>query len=254
MVDACARYGVGSLVNTFVPARAGDAVRVGLFSRVLPEGEGRLQRSGGAYAALAAARALVTGVLVVVAGFAGWISPWLLLAAVVIAAAVGAVLLVARRTGVRVLDAFRALATDRVAVLRLLAPVGVQSAGRLAAAASVAAALGIGAPVAAAVVTILALDLAGLVPLGPGNLGVTSGTIAIAFQRRGLPFSHGLAAGIAFHAVETAVGLAVGIGSVLWLAPYRTPSARRFALRAAAAGSGLALAGALGATVLVSLV
>ena len=122
MVDACARYGVGSLVNTFVPARAGDAVRVGLFSRVLPEGEGRLQRSGGAYAALAAARGLVTGVLVVVAGFAGWISPWLLLAAVVIAAAVAAVLLVARRTGVRVLDAFRALATDRVAVLRLLAP------------------------------------------------------------------------------------------------------------------------------------
>ena len=28
--DACARYGTGSLVNTFVPARAGDAVRLGL--------------------------------------------------------------------------------------------------------------------------------------------------------------------------------------------------------------------------------
>ena len=32
--DATARYGVGSLVNTLVPFRAGDAVRIGLFSRV----------------------------------------------------------------------------------------------------------------------------------------------------------------------------------------------------------------------------
>jgi uncharacterized membrane protein YbhN (UPF0104 family) len=47
--DACARYGAGSLVNTFVPARAGDAVRIGLFSRVLPNRE-RLWTTGCAFA------------------------------------------------------------------------------------------------------------------------------------------------------------------------------------------------------------
>src|SRR6266568_3954469 len=45
--DACARYGVGSLVNTFVPARAGDAVRIGLFARALPT-ERPLLATGGA--------------------------------------------------------------------------------------------------------------------------------------------------------------------------------------------------------------
>src|SRR6476469_1596069 len=39
LTEACARYGAGSLVNTFVPFRAGDAVRIGLFARVLPNRE-----------------------------------------------------------------------------------------------------------------------------------------------------------------------------------------------------------------------
>src|SRR5205823_8682356 len=54
VADACARYGTGSLVNTLVPFRAGDAVRIGLFSRVLPS-EKRLWTTGGAFAALGAA-------------------------------------------------------------------------------------------------------------------------------------------------------------------------------------------------------
>src|SRR5258708_39826158 len=43
---AVARYSVGSLTNTFLPGRAGDAVRVGLFSRVAPGGEGVLAVAG----------------------------------------------------------------------------------------------------------------------------------------------------------------------------------------------------------------
>ncbi|HSP74543.1 MAG TPA: hypothetical protein VLN26_19390 [Gaiellaceae bacterium] len=38
-IDASARYGVGSLANSFVPARLGDGLRLGLFMRTLPEGE-----------------------------------------------------------------------------------------------------------------------------------------------------------------------------------------------------------------------
>src|SRR3954466_3180822 len=53
ITDACARYGAGSLVNTFVPARAGDILRIALFSRALPNKE-RLWTTGGAFAALGA--------------------------------------------------------------------------------------------------------------------------------------------------------------------------------------------------------
>ena len=70
LTDATARYGAGSLVNTFVPARAGDAVRLGLFSRLVA-GDQPLRTTGGAFAALGVARAAVLGVLVVAAAFAG---------------------------------------------------------------------------------------------------------------------------------------------------------------------------------------
>ncbi|MGH3050710.1 MAG: hypothetical protein ACRDLK_11175, partial [Gaiellaceae bacterium] len=85
-------------------------------------------------------------------------------------------------------------------------------------------------------------------------LGIASGTVAVAFQAHGIDFTKGLAAGIAFHAVETAVGIAVGLGSVLWLAPYPSAGIRRMALVGAAASAGLAVAGALSATVLIPLV
>src|SRR5579862_3292753 len=38
LVDACARFGCGSLGNTFLPVRGGDVVRMTLFGRVVPGG------------------------------------------------------------------------------------------------------------------------------------------------------------------------------------------------------------------------
>jgi len=75
-----------------------------------------------------------------------------------------------------------------------------------------------------------------LIPLTPGNLGITSAAIAVALQAQGTSFTNGLAAGIAFHAVETAVGLMLGIASLVWMAPYPSPAARRVALLAGAGG------------------
>jgi len=93
-----------------------------------------------------------------------------------------------------------------------------------------------------------------LLPLTPGNVGFTSGAIAMALHAQGTSFTDALAAGIAFHAVETGVGLMVGVGSLLWLAPYPSPAARRVALLAGAASWAVGLAGAFSATVLVPLV
>src|SRR5207302_1300821 len=79
-----------------------------------------------------------------------------------------------------------------------------------------------------------ALDVSGLIPLTPGNVGIASAAIAIAFRAHGVSFDRGLAAGITLQALETAVGLSIGIASVLWLAPYRSPGLRRAALLSAA--------------------
>ena len=53
LVDACARFGCGSLANTFLPARAGDVVRLSLFGRVVPGG---MLGVAGAVAAFGVAR------------------------------------------------------------------------------------------------------------------------------------------------------------------------------------------------------
>ena len=99
-----------------------------------------------------------------------------------------------------------------------------------------------------------ALDIACLLPITPGNIGVTSATIAMALQAHGTSFTNGLAAGIAFHAIETAVGIMFGIASLVWLAPYPSPAARRVALLAGAGSWVLGIAGAFSATVLAPLV
>src|SRR5947208_5722778 len=125
LTDACARYGAGSLVNTFVPARAGDAVRIGLFSRMLPHRE-RLWTTGGAFAALGAARAVVIAVLVVAGALAGFVPLWPLLVALALVAAGVAAALRARnlQAGNRfshLLDAFRVLGRRPSGAARLVA-------------------------------------------------------------------------------------------------------------------------------------
>ena len=224
LVDATARYGAGSLVNTFVPARAGDALRLALFSRLVP-GQGRLLATGGAFVAVAAARTVVLGGLVTAGAFLGVVPLWPLLVACGIVLAAAALAVRARRSHTHLLDAFRELGRHP----------------------AVAAAVGIHKPVVAAVLILPALDVSGLIPLTPGNIGIASAAIAVAFRAHGVSFSHGLAAGITLQALETAVGLSIGVASVLWLAPYTSPRARRVVLASGA------VAAAVGATVLASL-
>src|SRR5919202_6167801 len=73
--QAAARLGVGSLVNTFAPAKLGDAVKIALCARAI-EGPDRIWTAGGVYAALAAARALTVAALVVAASATGALPLW----------------------------------------------------------------------------------------------------------------------------------------------------------------------------------
>jgi len=75
LLQANAYYGTGSLVNTFVPARVGDAARIALFSRAL-DGPNRLLTTGGAFAAIGAARAVALAMLVIAGAAVGAMPLW----------------------------------------------------------------------------------------------------------------------------------------------------------------------------------
>ncbi len=208
-VDACARYGVGSLVNSLTPAHAGDAVRLALFAKASPDS--RLLTAGKALAGVGIGRLLCTGVLLLAT-----LKPYALL-----------LLLVVPALG------------------RVPAWVTAATVARLGAAAAVAAAVGIPSPFLTALLVVPAIDLAGLIPITPGNIGLKSGAIALALQAQGVDVTTALSTGIAFHAVETLVGLSFGSASALYLSRVPVP---RWAIGGATAAVAAAF---VGTTVLV---
>jgi uncharacterized membrane protein YbhN (UPF0104 family) len=254
---AIACYGTGSLVNSVAPLRLGDAVRIGLFSRTLP-GDGRVWTAGGAFGAVGAARALVLVCVVAAAALTGAVPllPVFTVAGIAIAG-VGIALFARSRTSLsragHVLDAFRALARDRRAAARLVLWVAASAAARLMAAAAAAASVGIHNPFEVGLAIVLAVDAAGTIPLTPGNIGVTTGAIAIALQSHGIGLTVALSAGIAFHAVETLVGLTLGAGSALSLGSPRTNAVRRILVPVTLGVAAVALAAAFGATLVADL-
>ena len=244
--DAAGRYAVGSLVNGIAPAGAGGAVRIGLFSRLLPEGD-RVFTATGIAAAIGIARAPSLAALVVAAAALGAFSLWplLLLGGVVVLAV--AVAWFSRRWVphahvAHLLDAFRALAQRPKRAVSLAGWVTAATAARVVGAVAVAASLGLDRPLEAGLIMVPAMALASAVPSTPGNVGVSSGAVAMALSLVGVGFQEALAVGIAFHAVETLVSITAGLVGMLIVAK---PQVRVPGLRFAGTGAGIALAAAL---------
>jgi glycosyltransferase 2 family protein len=257
-LDAGARYGIGSLINSFAPARLGDVARLALFSRALNSDE-RLWRASGSFVVVGAARALVLALLIVAGSIVGALPLWPLLVLVGLTGVAALAAMTTRNRAARthvshLLDAFRELGRKPKRGARVAAWIAFATMARLGAAASIAAALGIRTPLLAALLVVPALDLSGAMPLTPGNVGLTSGAVAMALRAHGVGLTTALTTGIAFHAVETVAGIVFGLASVLFLAPFSSTGARRRTMLAAGAVTCAVLAGAFGATVLVDLV
>lgn len=255
--DASARYGVGSLVNAFAPAKIGSAVRFALFARVL-RGEGRLWTTGGVCASIGAARSIWLALLLAFAAASGVLPLWPLgLLGLALVAAVAVAWFARDRAPsarvAHVLDAFRALGRRPRAAAQLVAWVGLATAAKIGAATAIAAAFGIERPLVAALLVVPALDLAGLLPLTPGNIGVASAAVAFALHAHGAATDVAISAGIAFGAVETITSVAFGAGGALVLVSG-APGARRWTAAAAATAACLGLGVAFGATVVLPLV
>ena len=247
--DAVARYGVGSGLNAVAPAHLGSAARIVLFARVV-EGGGGAWRVGGAGAAVGTVRTVWLAAVVAVAATLGAVPAWPLACLGVTVALVCALAAGSRRIRTRgrvahLLDAFRELAGNRRALLSVAALTAAGMAAKLAAAATVAAALGIDDPLRAAFVLVPAVELAAVMPVTPGNAGVASAAVALALGAIGVEAPAALGAGIAFGAVETLAAVAVGVGGGLALSGAALPPSVRWG---AASASVCALASVCAAT------
>jgi uncharacterized membrane protein YbhN (UPF0104 family) len=183
-VDACARFGIGSLLNSVAPMHLGGAVRTALLLEpVAAHGRRRVAQCLGTVQVLrlAALTALVLAATVPA------------LAPLPLAACLGTALL-ARRAG--------------AAHLFLLGQLPMLA--RLAAATTVLYALGAPSPLRLALAAVAALELAAALPLTPGNLGVTSAAAALALGIAGAPEADAVTAGIVLHGVETVAGVSYG--------------------------------------------
>lgn len=251
--QAAARLAVGSMVNAFAPAKLGDAVKVGLCSRAI-EGPARLWTAGGVYAALAAARSLALACLLVVASATGALPLWPVF---VLVAGVVALGLVAASSGrwrrhprlASLLAGFASLERSPRAVAAVLGWTFGMLGMRLAATTAVAAALGLPHPVLAALVIMPALDVAGALPLTPGNVGIGSGAVAVVLASRGIGASQALGVAFALQGVETLVGVGTGVVGLALLA-QPSPRTRGVLVRASVVGASAALAAAVGLLVL----
>jgi uncharacterized membrane protein YbhN (UPF0104 family) len=247
--DAAARYGVGSLVNSFAPSTVGDAVRITLLSRKL-DAPDRFWTVGGAVVSVAALRGVTLAALVVAASATGALPLWPVLVLWGGAAAAAAAAWALRRhfregrLG-HFLAACTALLRRPRAAVRVLAWSAASQGFRVLAAAAIASALAVPHPLLAALVIVPTLQLATVLPIVPGNIGVASGAVALALQSRGVGLGQALAAGLAYHAAETVVGISFGVAGTL--AVVRVPPVVR---RVAVATATVAVAVGLGVTVL----
>ena len=247
--QAAARLAVGAMVNSFAPAKIGDAVKIGLCSRALST-PGRIWTASGAYAALAATRGLTLAALVVVASATGALPLWpvFVLLGGAVGVGVAAALSTRLRTHERVTQALAglsALARSPRALATVVGWTAGMQIARVAGTVAAAYALGLPSPLLAALVILPALDLAGTLPLTPGSFGIGSGAVAVALSSRGIGMTQALAVGLAIQGVETAVSISTGTLGLAYLVDVN-PRVRRIAGSVAVVGASTALAAAVG--------
>ena len=249
-VYAVARYSLGSAVNTFLPARLGDVLRIALFSRAL-ETRTRVWTTAGIYTTVGAARTLTCGVLISIGFLGGALPFWTVLACGAFVVAAVAASLVTRRRGAHsrlahFFDAYRELGRHPRRAAPMLAWTVVATAARIAAATAIVSALGVPHALAVALLVIPTLDAASLFPVTPGGISLSSGAVALALKGIGIGTTTALTVGIGYHAIEAAAGVVCGGIGALVLAGEQRPIARHAALALAGLAAVVAVAGALG--------
>ncbi|HSI97472.1 MAG TPA: lysylphosphatidylglycerol synthase transmembrane domain-containing protein [Gaiellaceae bacterium] len=230
LIHVFSAFGVGLLANAVVPGRLGELARVATLRRHLPDAPPGTSAAlvGTVFAHrlfdLVPATILVVwvlltadvphwavvGVLIVTGvGFALFTVAWLGARRhqrPVVSEGVGTVrhLLVMARQGLTVLKA----------PVPLAGAVLLQCLGWLMQLLAVYAAMqafSIDAPLPAAGLVLVLVNIATIVPLWPGNVGLVQAAVALPLRNYGVPYSTGFAYGLALQGLEIAVGVGLGL-------------------------------------------
>jgi uncharacterized membrane protein YbhN (UPF0104 family) len=226
-------FSVGLFANAVLPGRIGELARVAVLTRKL-----RLEgRADGTWAALVGtvfahrlfdlpAVALLVVYVLLTAKIPDWAVTSLELFGLVALALLAVAMLSARRRDqrrpsfddTRTVVRLVGMARQGLAVLRAPLPAAgaifFQLVGwflQLLAVWTVMEAFGFDAPLPAAALVLLLMNIAIIFPLWPGNVGLLQAAVALPLRRYGVRYGTGFAFGLVLQAVEMSVGIGMGL-------------------------------------------
>jgi uncharacterized membrane protein YbhN (UPF0104 family) len=230
--DLLSAFFVGIFANGILPGRIGEVARIGVIVRRMPPRRGLWGALVGSVVAhrlleIVPSFALIVWVLIV-AKVPAWgrLALWGVFGGGVVVFVVG-IVLARRDERARPLELGRvraALESVRrgLAVLRrpaaALRSTWWQTVGwalQLAAVWTAMRAFGLVLPVAAAGVVLALMNVALILPLWPGNVGLQQAAIALPLLSYSVPYAHGFAYGIGLQAIESSVGYILGVAFLL---------------------------------------
>jgi uncharacterized protein (TIRG00374 family) len=224
-------FGIGLLANAVLPARTGELARVAVLTRRLPRGRGYTATLLGTVFTHRLFDVIPAMVLVVYVLLTAKIPHWAL-TSIAIAAAIGGILivvaLITSRLRKPVVDELsrlrRLLAMARVGLDVLRSPAAAAVAVffqflgwvlQLFAVWAAMRAFDIDAPLPAAGLVLVLMNIATIFPLWPGNIGLLQAAVALPLVSYGVAYTTGFAFGLGLQIVEMSVGVGVGIAFLM---------------------------------------
>ena len=220
-------FGVGLLANAVLPGRIGELARVAVLRRHVPRGRGS---SGALVGTVFAHRLfdlfpalLLVGYVLLTAKIPHWAVTSLLLVSIIGALLFAAAVMSARRQqrpldGAKPLRQLLAMARQGLAVLRSPLPafgaIVLQCVGwflQLLAVYVAMRAFDVHAPLPAAALVLLLMNVATVFPLWPGNIGLLQAAVALPLVQYDVAYSTGFAYALVLQVIEMSVGVGVGL-------------------------------------------
>jgi uncharacterized protein (TIRG00374 family) len=230
LIHVFSAFGVGLFANAVVPGRLGELARVAILRRHLPDAPpGTTVALVGTVFAHRLFDLVPATILVVWVLLTAEVPHWAVVA-LLTAVGVGFALftvawLSARqrhrptvREGVGKLRQLLGMARQGLSVLKAPLPLAgaimLQCLGwllQLLAVYVTMQAFGIDAPLPAAGLVLVLMNVATIVPLWPGNVGLVQAAVALPLRNYGVAYSTGFAYGLALQAIEIACGVGLGL-------------------------------------------
>jgi uncharacterized membrane protein YbhN (UPF0104 family) len=226
--DVFSAFSVGLLGNAVLPARAGELARVAVLRRHLPEGNGSGATLLGTVFAHRLFDLFPVSLLVVYVLLTAKIPHWAVTSLIIlgmIGVALLTVAFVSARRGQRPVPdhdgpvkRLVAMAGQGLAVMKAPLPAAAailfQTIGWLLQLLAVWVAMqafSIDAPLPAAGLVLLLMNVATIFPLWPGNIGLLQAAVALPLRQYGVPYATGFAYGLVLQVIEMSVGVGVGL-------------------------------------------